>query len=147
VDPARVVMTTGSSGAFLLAFLAAFEPGDRVALATPCYPAYRNILLALGLEPVALPAGPESRFQPTVALLEAVEGPLDGLIVASPSNPAGTMLRADESSASSVMPGRAACASSPTKSTTGSPSASVRLPPLPSTTRPSSSTASRNITP
>ena len=96
VDPARVVMTTGSSGAFLLAFLAAFEPGDRVALATPCYPAYRNILLALGLEPVALPAGPESRFQPTVALLEAVAGPLDGLIVASPSNPAGTMLRADE---------------------------------------------------
>ena len=92
VDPARVVVTTGSSGAFLLAFLAAFEPGDRVALAAPGYPAYRNILLALGLEPVDLPCGPETRFQPTPAMLEAVDGPLDGLIVASPSNPAGSML-------------------------------------------------------
>ena len=92
VDPARVVVTTGSSGAFLLAFLAAFEPGDRVALAAPGYPAYRNILLALGLEPIDLPCGPETRFQPTPAMLEAVEGHLDGLIVASPSNPAGSML-------------------------------------------------------
>ena len=92
VDPARVVVTTGSSGAFLLAFLAAFEPGDRVALAAPGYPAYRNILLALGLEPVDLPCGPETRFQPTPAMLEVVEGSLDGLIVASPSNPAGSML-------------------------------------------------------
>ena len=92
VDPARVVVTTGSSGAFLLAFLAAFEPGDRVALAAPGYPAYRNILLALGLKPVDLPCGPETRFQPTPAMLEAVEGSLDGLIVASPSNPAGSML-------------------------------------------------------
>ena len=92
VDPARVVVTTGSSGAFLLAFLAAFEPGDRVALAAPGYPAYRNILVALGLEPVDLLCGPETRFQPTPAMLEAVEGRLDGLIVASPSNPAGSML-------------------------------------------------------
>src|SRR5271168_3647906 len=92
VDPARVVVTTGSSGAFLLAFLAAFDPGDRVALAAPGYPAYRNILLALGLEPVDLPCGPETRFQPTPAMLEAVDGRLDGLIVASPSNPAGSML-------------------------------------------------------
>ena len=92
VDPGRVVVTTGSSGAFLLAFLAAFEPGDRVALAAPGYPAYRNILLALGLVPVDLPCGPETRFQPTPAMLEALEGRLEGLIVASPSNPAGSML-------------------------------------------------------
>jgi aspartate/methionine/tyrosine aminotransferase len=91
VDPARVVVTTGSSGAFLLAFLAAFDAGDRVALAAPGYPAYRNILSALGIEPVLLPSGPEQRFQPTPALLDAA-GPLDGLIVASPSNPTGTML-------------------------------------------------------
>jgi aspartate/methionine/tyrosine aminotransferase len=92
VDPARVVVTTGSSGAFLLGFLAAFEPGDRVALAAPGYPAYRNILLALDLEPVSLPTGPETRFQPTVEMLEQSGGRLDGLILASPSNPTGTMV-------------------------------------------------------
>lgn len=96
LDPARVVVTTGSSGAFLLAFLAAFDAGDRVALAAPGYPAYRNILTALGVEPVLLPVGPNSRFQPTAALLDAFlaesGGKLDGLIVASPSNPTGTML-------------------------------------------------------
>jgi aspartate/methionine/tyrosine aminotransferase len=91
-DPARIAVTTGSSGAFLLAFLAAFDVGDRVALAAPGYPAYRNILTALGIEPVLLPSGTESRFQPSVELLRRVEGRLDGLIVASPSNPAGTML-------------------------------------------------------
>lgn len=87
----RVAATVGSSGGFLLAFLAAFEPGDRVALAAPGYPAYRNILQALGIEPVLLPSDLEHRFQPTPALLEAA-GPLDGLILASPSNPTGTML-------------------------------------------------------
>ena len=95
VDAARVVVTAGASGAFLLAFLAAFDAGDRVALADPGYPAYRNILRALGIEVVALAAGPEHRFQPTPALLEEA-GALDGLIVASPSNPTGTMLRAGE---------------------------------------------------
>jgi aspartate/methionine/tyrosine aminotransferase len=70
VDPARIVLTTGSSGGFLLAFLAAFEPGDRVALALPSYSAYRNILTALGLVPIELPAGPEQRHQASVALLE-----------------------------------------------------------------------------
>ena len=95
VDAARVVVTAGASGAFLLAFLAAFDAGDRVALADPGYPAYRNILRALGIEVVALAAGPDHRFQPTPALLEEA-GALDGLIVASPSNPAGTMLRAGE---------------------------------------------------
>lgn len=92
LDPERVVVTTGSSGGFLLAFLAAFEPGDRVALASPGYPAYRNILSALGVEPVLLETEAEHRFQPTPALLDQVSGRLDGLIVASPSNPTGTMV-------------------------------------------------------
>ena len=95
VDPERVVATTGSSGAFLLSFLAAFDPGDRVALAAPGYPAYRNILVALGITPVNLLTGAETRFQPTPALLDQIDGPIDGLIVASPSNPAGTMIDAD----------------------------------------------------
>lgn len=92
VDPARIVITTGSSGAFLLAFLGAFDVGDRVALAAPGYPAYRNILTALGIEPVIVETRLEDRFQPTPDLLAKVEGNLDGLIVASPSNPTGTML-------------------------------------------------------
>ncbi|TWB32762.1 pyridoxal phosphate-dependent aminotransferase [Nitrospirillum viridazoti] len=96
ISPHRVVVTTGSSGAFLLAFLAAFDPGDRVALAAPGYPAYRNILKTAGLVPIELPTGPETRFQPTPALLDGLlargGGPIRGLIVASPSNPTGTML-------------------------------------------------------
>ena len=92
LDPQRVVVTTGSSAGFLLSFLAAFDPGDRVALAAPGYPAYRNILTALGVEPVLLPAEAEHRFQPTVDLLERLPAPPAGLIVASPSNPAGTMV-------------------------------------------------------
>lgn len=91
VDFERVIVTAGSSGAFPLAFMAAFESGDRVALAAPGYPAYRNILLALDLEPVSIATGPESRFQPTPELLAAA-GPLDGLLIASPANPTGTML-------------------------------------------------------
>jgi aspartate/methionine/tyrosine aminotransferase len=99
LDPARVVVTVGASGAFLLGFLAAFEPGDRVALAAPGYPAYRHILRAIDVEAVSLPTGPEHRFQPSLAELDriiALSGPLDGLIVASPSNPTGTMLSAAE---------------------------------------------------
>src|SRR5207302_8693733 len=96
VDPGRIVLTTGSSGAFLLAFLAAFEPGDRVALASPSYPAYRNILTALGLVPVELPAGPAERFQASVNLLRAAPGPIEGLIIASPANPTGAMLEPAE---------------------------------------------------
>ncbi len=94
VDPARVVATTGSSGAFVLAFLSAFDAGDRVALASPGYPCYRNILSALGVEPVLVPVGPETDFQPTPELLEELPGRLDGLIIASPSNPTGTMIPA-----------------------------------------------------
>lgn len=96
VPVARIAVTVGASGAFPLAFLAAFDRGDRVALASPFYPPYVNILTALGLEPVLLEAGPESRYQPTVAMLAALDPPPDGLIVASPCNPAGTMLHRDE---------------------------------------------------
>lgn len=94
--PERIVITTGSSGGFVLAFLAAFDVGDRVALAVPGYPAYRNILVALGITPVLIETGLETRFQPTPAHLEALEAPIDGLIIASPSNPAGTVLSRNE---------------------------------------------------
>ena len=94
VDASRIAVTTGSSGGFLLAFLAAFDPGDRVALAMPGYPCYRHILTALGLEPVLIETGPETKFQPTIAALEAIPGRLDGLIIASPSNPVGAVLPA-----------------------------------------------------
>jgi len=94
--PEQVFVTTGSSAAFVISFLAAFDAGDRVAIAEPGYPCYRNILSALGVEPVGLATTEASRFQPTVAELEAIEGKLDGLIVASPSNPTGTMLSAAE---------------------------------------------------
>jgi len=87
-----VVITTGSSGGFLLAFLAAFEPGDRVVMARPGYACYRNVLTALGCEVVEVDCGPETRFQPTVELLDAVPGPVHGLVIASPANPTGTMV-------------------------------------------------------
>jgi aspartate/methionine/tyrosine aminotransferase len=91
VDPHQVVITTGSSGGFLLAFLAAFDAGDRVAVTRPGYPAYRNILAALGAEVIELPCGADTRFRPTIELLE--EHPrLDGLVLASPANPTGTVL-------------------------------------------------------
>jgi aspartate/methionine/tyrosine aminotransferase len=93
VDPDEVVVTTGSSAAFLLAFLAAFEPGDRVGAVIPGYPAYRNILSALEIEPVLIAVGENTHYQPTPELLADV-GSLDGLIVASPANPTGTMIGA-----------------------------------------------------
>ncbi|WP_246081693.1 pyridoxal phosphate-dependent aminotransferase [Nocardioides litoris] len=95
VDPDEVVVTTGSSGGFLLAFLAAFEVGDRVAIARPGYPCYRNVLAALGCEVVEIPTGPETRFQPTVDQVAAIPD-LKGLVVASPANPTGTMLLPSE---------------------------------------------------
>jgi aspartate/methionine/tyrosine aminotransferase len=91
VDPAEIVVTTGSSAAFQLAFLAAFEPGDRVALAAPGYPAYRNILSALGLETVLIEVGENAHYQPNPELLADIPD-LAGLIVASPANPTGTMI-------------------------------------------------------
>jgi aspartate/methionine/tyrosine aminotransferase len=95
VDPAEIVVTTGSSAAFQLACLAAFEPGDRVGLAVPGYPAYRNILTALGIEPVLIRVGDNVRYQPTPELL-AEAGRLDGLILASAANPTGTMIAAGD---------------------------------------------------
>ena len=95
----RVIVTTGSSGGFMLAFLSAFDAGDRVALADPGYPAYRNILAALGIEAVGVPATAEDRYQPTPALLDRIDGDIDGLIVANPANPTGTMISADEMAA------------------------------------------------
>ena len=98
----RIAVTVGASGAFPLAFLAAFDRGDRIAMAAPFYPPYVNILTALGMVPVILEAGPETRFQPSVAMLEALDPPPDGVIVASPCNPAGTMLHRDELAAIAV---------------------------------------------
>ena len=96
VPQAHIAVTVGASGAFPLAFLAAFDPGDRIALTAPFYPPYVNILTALGMTPVILEAGPDTRFQPSVAMLERLDPPPDGLIVASPCNPAGTMLHPEE---------------------------------------------------
>jgi aspartate/methionine/tyrosine aminotransferase len=96
VDPDDVVITTGSSGGFLLAFLACFDAGDRVAIASPGYPCYRNILTALGCEVVELPCGPDTRFQPTLAMLTELDPPVAGVIVASPANPTGTVIPPDE---------------------------------------------------
>ncbi|WP_051343362.1 pyridoxal phosphate-dependent aminotransferase [Pseudonocardia spinosispora] len=98
VEAEDVLVTTGASGGFLLAFLAAFDAGDRVALARPGYPCYRNILGALDCEVVELDCGPDTRFQPTRDMLEEVHrsDPVKGLILASPANPTGTVLEPDE---------------------------------------------------
>ena len=95
VDPHRIVLTMGASGAFTMAFLACFDPGDRVVVPSPGYPCYRNTLAALDVDVVDLPVGPDTRFQPSPALLEQL-GPIDGIVVASPSNPTGTMLLPEE---------------------------------------------------
>lgn len=87
----RIAVTGRSSGGFVLSLLAAFDVGDRVALGVPCYPAYRNMFKALGIEPVYLRTTMETRFQPTPEMLAAA-GPVDGLLIASPANPTGTML-------------------------------------------------------
>jgi aspartate/methionine/tyrosine aminotransferase len=89
LDPARVVLTSGASGGFLLAFTALFDAGEKVALGEPCYPSYRQILTALSLRPVGLVTEAETRFQPVAGQLT---DDLSGLIVASPANPTGTML-------------------------------------------------------
>jgi aspartate/methionine/tyrosine aminotransferase len=89
LDPARVVVTTGSSAGFVLAFTALFDAGERVGLGEPGYPSYRQILHALDLEAVGIPTAAENRFQPVP---EDLPEDLSGLIVASPANPSGTML-------------------------------------------------------
>jgi aspartate/methionine/tyrosine aminotransferase len=96
IDPARIVVTTGSSAGFILAFLAAFEPGDRVAVPLPGYPPYRHILAALGCEPVAIETNAAARWSVTGEALLAQHRvkPLKGMIVGSPANPSGTMMTA-----------------------------------------------------
>ena len=91
----RIAITTGSSAAFVLSFVAAFDPGETVAIVSPGYPAYRNILTSLGLTVAEISVGPETNFELTLDLLEAIPGPIDGLIIASPSNPTGTMISKD----------------------------------------------------
>jgi aspartate/methionine/tyrosine aminotransferase len=96
IDPARVIVTTGSSAGFMLAFLAAFGAGDRVAVALPGYPPYRHILSALGCEPVLIETNPQTRWSITADVLLGAHRarPLKGLIIASPANPTGTMMTA-----------------------------------------------------
>jgi aspartate/methionine/tyrosine aminotransferase len=96
LDPARVAVTTGSSGGFILSFLSLFEAGDRVALANPGYPPYRHILTALGCEPVLIETSAETRWalSPEALIAAHRRAPLKGVIVASPANPTGTMMDA-----------------------------------------------------
>lgn len=92
VPGSRIAVTVGASGGFPLAFLAAFEAGDAIAMAAPFYPPYANILTALGMRPQIIPCDASTRFQPTLAMLAALDPRPAGLIIASPCNPAGTML-------------------------------------------------------
>jgi aspartate/methionine/tyrosine aminotransferase len=92
VPAERIVVTSGSSGAFILAFLAVFDVGDRVALTEPGYPCYRNILNALGVETPVVSVVGDSNFRASAASFDSLPGPLHGILVASPANPTGTML-------------------------------------------------------
>ncbi|MEY9494118.1 aspartate/methionine/tyrosine aminotransferase [Bradyrhizobium elkanii] len=94
VDAERIIVTTGSSGGFILAFLAMFEPGDRVAVTVPGYPPYRHILTALGCEPVLIETSGDTRHALTGEALLAAhrKAPLKGVLVGSPANPTGTMM-------------------------------------------------------
>ncbi|WP_257098870.1 pyridoxal phosphate-dependent aminotransferase [Pseudovibrio flavus] len=97
VPESRVMITTGSSAGFNLAFLAGFDAGDRIALTAPGYPAYRNIIKALGLVPVEIEVGPDTRWSLTAERLreEHAKAPLKGVLIASPANPTGTMMTPD----------------------------------------------------
>jgi aspartate/methionine/tyrosine aminotransferase len=96
VDADEVLVTTGSSAGFQLVILTAFEAGDAVAMTRPGYPAYRNTLLSLGCRVIDLDAGPDTRYQPTVAMLEALPEVPAGVVLASPSNPTGTIIDPEE---------------------------------------------------
>jgi aspartate/methionine/tyrosine aminotransferase len=96
VEAEQFVLTCGASPALTLALSSTFSPGDRIALARPGYVAYRNTLRALHMQPVEIACGPESRFQLTAASIAALDPPPKGLIVASPANPTGTIIQADE---------------------------------------------------
>jgi aspartate/methionine/tyrosine aminotransferase len=97
IDPGRILVTTGSSAAFLLAFLAMFEPGDRIAIANPGYPPYRNVLSALGCEAVPIEISAATRFAlaPETVIAAHRDRPLKGVLAASPANPTGTMMTED----------------------------------------------------
>jgi len=95
IAPERIVVTSGSSAGFLLAFTTLFDAGDKVAIGEPGYPSYRNILKALSLHPVGLQTTAKDRYQPTAAQVAAYPG-LAGLLVASPANPTGTMLSKEQ---------------------------------------------------
>ena len=96
IDPSRILLTMGASAALVLAMSVLFTRGDRVAMARPGYPAHRNVLHALGLVPVELDCSAATRFQPTAAMIAALDPVPAGLILTSPSNPTGTMLDASE---------------------------------------------------
>lgn len=96
VDPKNIVITMGASGAFLLGFLAVFDKGDKVAIAAPGYPAYRNIFKALGIEVIEIETTEQTNYQPYVSTLEKLDTDIDGLLIASPSNPTGTIIPDDE---------------------------------------------------
>jgi aspartate/methionine/tyrosine aminotransferase len=96
VDPADVVVSTGSSGGFSTLLLAAFDPGATIAMTRPGYPAYRNTIEAVGLRVLDLDCDASTRFQPTAAMLDALPTRPDGVVIASPANPTGTIIDADE---------------------------------------------------
>lgn len=96
IDPGRIAVTAGSSPGLVMAFLAAFNAGDTVAVCTPTYAAYMNTLKALDIKVVEIPTGPDTNYQPTVEVLEASGKKFDGLIICSPSNPTGTVIEEGE---------------------------------------------------
>jgi aspartate/methionine/tyrosine aminotransferase len=97
LSPERIIVTTGSSGAFVLSFLALFDAGTNVLLPSPGYPCYRHILTALGCNPLLLPTGPQTRWMPTVDAIANAHAaqPLGGILIASPANPTGTVIEPD----------------------------------------------------
>ena len=96
IEPGRIILTCGASPALVLALSSAFQPGDRIAMARPGYVAYRGTVTALNMVPVELACGPASRYQLTAAMIEAMDPAPAGLIIASPANPTGTIIGAEE---------------------------------------------------
>jgi aspartate/methionine/tyrosine aminotransferase len=96
VSPDNVMVTVGSSVGFSMAFLACFDPGDRVATTIPGYPAYRNLMATLGIDVITVPAGPDQGWMPRLEDFKAISPPPDGVLIASPSNPTGVVTRADD---------------------------------------------------
>ena len=96
IDPARIFVTVGSSAAYMMALMAAFDVGDRMALVAPHYAATPNMMQALGIEPVVMPSTGADHYQPSCAMLQSLPKPPDGLVIASPSNPTGTVIAPEE---------------------------------------------------